>query len=394
MLDINQYTYTQNAFSHNKKYSVYPLDDAGVKTYYHDKDAHTHTFLDKINPREMRKIYAEKKVFDEQIDKLQAEKDAAYKKKYHSVEKNGNNLKSLEKLENCQTNLENEEKNQQDLNDKEQCNYNDNNEQQNEVKEHNHEECTENRVNKHVVDNYYDNRNDANLRSHTSENFYGKSKNNLQCTLTGNLNGYTRYGPLGQQKKKFRLQHKLDEKLACFGNSNFGKRVHPMNIPQISKYKKPLNARYDIQESNADHPCSHEDFYLRPFQKIGFESYNVPRVNKSTNIKPIQFNQFNNKCFKSLSGFFNSQDENFDKYLNKENSRLTDILLDQTSQNYLKNNKLPKISYIVNQPEITIKKTGIGNSKFMGGKYNPFNFNSADYKNKTKRNTSGALFLH
>ena len=258
----------------------------------------------------------------------------------------------------------------------------------------------ENRSNKHVVNNYYDytnenqNEDGAKIRSHTTDNFYGKSKNNLQCSQGGNINGYTRYGGLGHLKKRFRIQHKLDEKLACFGNSNFGKRVHPMNIPQISKYKKNPKARYNIQESNADHPCSHEDFYIRPFPKIGFESYNVPRVNNSNKIKPIPFTQFNDKCFKSLSGFFNSQEENFDKYLNRENSRLTEILLDQTNQNYLKNNKLPKISYIVNQPEITIKKTGIGNSKFMGGNYNPFNFNSNDYKNKTKRNTSGALFLH
>ena len=132
MLDINQYTYTNNPFSHNEKFNVFPLDDPGVKTYYHDKEAHTHTYLDKINPREMRKIYAEKKVFDEQIEKIKNAKLTAYNKKFYpnSVEKNGtySNLKSQEKLENCQTRLKNEEESKQECKENDQiCNY-DNNE--------------------------------------------------------------------------------------------------------------------------------------------------------------------------------------------------------------------------------------------------------------------------
>ena len=351
MLDINQYTYEKDPFDLNEKFNIHPLNDEGVKTYY-TKEAHTHTFLDKINPREMRKIYKEKEILDEYMQSVLEERNS----KKNFTQRNLNKP--------TEENLKNEEENA-------------NNEEI--FDSQNLRQIKANNIN--YPKNTYENK----LRSKTSDNFYNliKNNNNFKSNNFGNTRFYS--------------PKKLDEKLAAFGNTNFGKKCHKTVIqPKVSKKRENKNSRYSFDEENA-YPNTNS-FYIRPYEKVGFESYNIPRIsqNPQSKLKPIQVNQFEDKCFKSLSGFFSKSksDSDFNGYLAKENERLANILMNQTNERFLKSNRLPKIAYIVNQPEIVVKKTGIGNSKFMGAGYNPHNFTMNMYKNKTKTNINGALYLH
>lgn len=393
MLDINQYTYQKQPFDLTEKFNIHPLNDEGVKTYY-TKEAHTHTFIDKINPREMEKIYKEKQFLDEYMNSVKQER-LLKKEKKESKEKNE------------EQNLINEE---------------------NDIKEEVFDSLNLRQRPQEQGMSLNNNTYEDRFRSKTSDHFYndggykeygfGKSIRNNDFQGQGNKRDYNQqnynsnFNQIGQlsgsnynnkpnfSNIRFVSPKRLDEKLAAFGNSNFGKNSKKTYLatlqPKINKIKttSKVKQRYNINEENV-YP-SDNSFFIRPYKKIGFESYNIPRIqNQQNKIKPIQVNQFEEKCFKSLSGFFNSKkDENFDNYLVRENQRLTEILLSQTSEKFLKTNRLPKISYIVNQPEIVVKRTGIGNSKYMGKTYNPFNFTMNMYKNKTKTNINGALYLH
>lgn len=386
MIDINQYTYTKEPFDVHDKFNIHPLNEIGINQYY-QKDAHTHTYLDKINPRKMETIYKERNELDQYMKTVLQERESKRQIKLGLSNRDVNT-----------NNERNENQNQEgNMNDYDQQNH-----EENIYNQNNNEENYNNNI-VEIEENQENNRYDNNMnnkpkhnRSQTSDNFYNQNRSNNFSTNQqdnrlnqNNVNGYSRYA---LNQKQYYAPQKLDEKLACFGNTNFGKRVQPKLQNLTFKLNQKPQNRYSMKESDT-YP-NVPGFYIRPAKKVGFESYNVPRINKSVNKKPLQVSNFDNKCFKSLSGFFNSNDKNFRSYLNKENDRLTGILLNQTSDNFLKSNKLPKISYIVNQPELIIKKTGIGNSKFMGVGYNPDNYNPTNSKNLTKRNISGALFLH
>lgn len=181
----------------------------------------------------------------------------------------------------------------------------------------------------------------------------------------------------------------LDQKISTFGSSNFGKRVNK-NIKLVSQ---PKSERYNLTTKEV---TSNTDFFRPSYKKkIGFESFNVPILKNYANKlnEPVKFNEFNKKCMNSVSGGFFDKTSCLNSAIEKENARLNEIFAFQTSNGYLKQNNLPKISYIISQPKIMIRTTGIGNSKYMGLKYNPHNFSSI-HKNMTKRNDNGALLLH
>lgn len=157
----------------------------------------------------------------------------------------------------------------------------------------------------------------------------------------------------------------LDKKLEFFGSSNLGR-------------SKKRNHLWEL--SNKD------SFYtFKPKRKkIGFESYNIPRIYDIIHDeKNIKFNDFQKRILNSFSNGFNN-----------ESKRLKELFLCQTSNEALIRSHLPKISYVTNKPELVIRTTGIGNSKYLGLKYNPYNFLSGNHKNMTKRNNYGALFQH
>lgn len=360
MIDINFYDYSKKPFDEGEKFNIFPLSDEGVSQYY-SKDAHTHTFLDKLNPRKMEQIYQEKGELDNYMRTVMEDREMKRQEFLTKINSNKNanntnpNLNDDKNYLNENYDLKNEE-NDKDFNIQENYNYEPRNDQRNSNNNH--------------------------IRSHTTDPYNkGKSSNNNAN------NGATRYG---FSNTKFRPQP-LDEKLACFGKSTYGKLVQS-KLSTSHLYQNQPRTRYCMNESQTQPYIP--SYIMRTKKKIGFESYNIPRVAPNNKLKPIQVSQFDNRCYKSLSGFFDSNHSDIHTYLDKENERLGNILLNQTSEGFLRSNRLPKISFIVNQPDIIVKKTKVGNSKFLGNQYNPFNYNPANSKNLTKRNIYGSLFQH
>ena len=329
MLDINQYEYTKDPYDKSDKFVVHPLNEDGVRTYY-SKEAHTHTFLDRLNPRLMNKIHEDKQNLDRYYQTILEERFSA------------NNIEEKEKLKSVKISDQNQDGNEGWGNDA------------------------------------------TGINRPTAQD---KFNYQYQQNQSQSYSNYKQTKPFRQAKAKSIPPQKLDEKLASFGKTTFGKRIQPF----ITNTQSKSLSRYNMSEDSIN-PKSNS-FYQRPFKKIGFESYNIPRV-ESKRLKPVQVIQYESKCFKSFASFYSTAKDNFTEHLSLENDRLTNILLNQTSEGFLKANKLPKISYIINQPEIVVKKTGIGNSKFMGQNYNPYNFNPTSHKNMTKRNVNGTLYLH
>ena len=353
MIDIDQYSYTKEPFSTGKSFVIKPLDESGIKAYYNDDEAHTKTYLDKLNPRMLRKIHNE-------LNNRHSEFN------YEANKALSNN-----------TNVQ--------INESSNNNFVDNNE---DINNNNN--------------NNYNNNNFKNNFNVTNNNF-----NNINnCDLASNKSNF---------KKDTTYKYKpLDQKLAAFGCSNFGKKFNN-TIQNPSNSFKNLRfgtTSYDNFYSNRN-KCYNQEKHNSNYKKSEFESYNVPRIlkkdNYNNNIKQnIKYNDFYKRCINSISnGFFrnnfietdvksnnfaNEEERQLDYKLNLENNRLKNIISKQTNNEYLKEKKLPRLSYIADQPNIIIKNTGIGNSKFMGNNYNPHNFNLANFKNRIKRNTNGALF--
>lgn len=361
MIDINYYDFSKKPFDEGEKFNVFPLSDEGVNQYY-SKDAHTHTFLDQLNPRKMEQIYKEKNELDSYMQQVLETRQSSRQAFLNKI--NGN-TPSNALHEDYKTNRV-----AYGLNDQE--------------------------GNKQGIDNNipYENQ-DAPYRDPNNARSQTIDKSSKQGTLKNRSNSYNDKTLLNRVKRhefstsKFQ-QQPLDEKLACFGKTTYGKLAHP-KLLKSQFFEKP-KTRYSMNESHTQPYIP--KYVTRSTQKTGFESYNIPRVVPANKLKPIQVSQFDNRCFKSLSGFFDSNQTDIHAYLEKENERLGNILLNQTSEGFLRSNRLPKISFIVNQPDIIVKKTKIGNSKFLGNQYNPFNYNPANSKNLTKRNIYGSLFQH
>ena len=386
MLDIDQYTYTNKPYTESSSFKIKPLDENGRDIYFHDKEAHTKTYLDKLNLRLLRKIHQEMEEKHENFRTID------YKHK--------DNRESLQVDENNYNINDNGNGNVNKLD------YN-NNEYQN-----------------NFPDNYNSNNNNSNYYS----NNFNRNKS------SGNFKNNYNYNK--SLNKTFNRYKPLDEKISTFGSNSFGKKA-ASRIVNNSNYnnKDSKNLRYGTTSYNnfyannnyLNHPDGENNSFNK--KKIGFESYNVPRIIKNNNnedssnnktnnqrdnslINKVKYNDFNKRCINSISsGFFKNtklgENNNYDsskiKFSNDEekelshkieleNQRLHDIIMKQTNEGFLKENKLPKISYICEQPQIVVKNTGIGNSKFMGNNYNPHNYNLANTKNRVKRNITGSLF--
>ena len=133
----------------------------------------------------------------------------------------------------------------------------------------------ENDKNFNIQENYnYEPRNDQrnsnnnHIRSHTTDPYNkGKSSNNNAN------NGATRYG---FSNTKFRPQP-LDEKLACFGKSTYGKLVQS-KLSTSHLYQNQPRTRYSMNESQTQPYIP--SYIMRTKKKIGETSEEVKRKNK------------------------------------------------------------------------------------------------------------------
>lgn len=358
MLDINQYTYTKDPFTKERNYEIHPLNDLGHVQYV-QKDAHTHVYLDKLNPRKMRQIYDEMKIKQSDQDEL-----VEGLERYGRTNLRSQTASNPEKPSNA----------------------------------HNEDPL------KATQEEVFDSEKLAN------GNFQINDAD--RPAIEGNAaHARAKSRPVGHDHfsrsqmrntfNSFKPMVPLDEKLARFGYESFMRKDNPYLIHNPRLFKnarsKGKKSRFGITEE--EYLNQSESFRNRPVsqvshrEKTGFESYNVPIVKRKQNVEPIPSSQFNQKCYKSVSGFDMTSNGEKESLLKRENERLKGIFLSQINDGFLAQNKLPRISYIVNQPNILVKKTGIGNSKFMGLRYNPHNFNVGGLKYR-QRNKNGAILLN
>lgn len=93
MLDINQYTYTDKPFTQGTNFVIKPLDDEGRHTYFYDPESHTKVYLDKLNPRMLRKTYEERNENDRLIEAARREQFARKAQKSECQQKLQNRKK-------------------------------------------------------------------------------------------------------------------------------------------------------------------------------------------------------------------------------------------------------------------------------------------------------------
>jgi hypothetical protein len=142
----------------------------------------------------------------------------------------------------------------------------------------------------------------------------------------------------------------------------------------------------ELLKTNARFTATSTDWKRKKYD--GFTSYQVPRTEPEYKEEFRKSRLVTDRIYNSV---YNPCVQNQD--INEENERLKAIYLNQTNRNFLKSNKLPQISLIVNQPKTLLKNTNTSSTKMMGGKYNPFNYHGTS-KNWTKRNYLGALYQH
>ncbi len=154
------------------------------------------------------------------------------------------------------------------------------------------------------------------------------------------------------------------------------------NVPRIQeagdlKYKK-LNLMY-TQRITKSVGCKRSDKFVKG-KSVSFNQYQNLNVNAN--------NQNNNGNYTHYK-FFHDRDT-----IKNENDKLkkilkADIICENNNKNPSKS-VLPRISAIAKMPNLKIKRNGIGNSKELGDKYNPYSY---IYKQEVSaRNPFGALF--
>lgn len=132
----------------------------------------------------------------------------------------------------------------------------------------------------------------------------------------------------------------------------------------------------------------------------GFESYNIPRLEKKRidNSKPM--NHLAEKVAKSCIGnkkiaYEGPNSNSKMREVCEENDKLEKIILQQTDNNFLKSVGLPEISNMVYQPKLRIKNISQGAKiRHLGKRYNPYNYQAGRDCEPIRRNQFGALFQH
>ena len=86
--------------------------------------------------------------------------------------------------------------------------------------------------------------------------------------------------------------------------------------------------------------------------------------------------------------------EYVEKLCDLQNQKFGKIIDFQRNDSLLRERSLPKIHNEVKDVEVTDNYCNNGNSKFMGGNYNPNNYDLFASKNRIKRNVFGTLFIN
>lgn len=177
-------------------------------------------------------------------------------------------------------------------------------------------------------------------------------------------------------------------------NINKKDRVKSQYIPNTRLYKSP-NSRLNSENNNhsrskskSPSPKKENLLLYNHLPKIGDSLKNMENGIKKNGTSPI--NQVNKKIFLSVfgSGSLNKQSinkntEQVEKELLEKQHKYEKILENQLKNTFCEENNLAKIQNFPKQKKSLLSNIQT-NRSFMGLKFNPFNYQFIDFKNKKK----------
>lgn len=193
-----------------------------------------------------------------------------------------------------------------------------------------------------------------------------------------------------------------------------------MNQNFLTHYQTPLKSINKTGKSKSTEKFN--VFTKDKFKKKhdGFTLKDIPRIEDNYNLsdpKFLNFSSTNFHCKKMINslklgskmkieGEINKPKRTDLKKINKikdpkeyvdtlcelQNQKFGNIFNLQKDTKVLEEKRLPKIKNEVKKIELSKNFYNNGNSKFMGGTYNPYNYELFSSKNRTKRNVFGTLF--
>lgn len=447
-MELKQYDYTKDPYTSSKAYDVFPLSKDGF-TQYIGNDSYTHRYIkNKFDSKILEKIYgtndftnlktqqnfhSSANKFNPNNENFEMQKNKInYNENYTEPNKDKvNDIYGKNKNENSENkNLETLKKDllPKNLN----SNNNINNKESKNGFAQNFEKIKEISFNdKLYLDENNNNINDDkdDIRSQSKRNCYSSynkvankkaeimsktfySKNSAfnisnKKNYPDNNNNYN--NSKSNNLLKFLSIKKQFNKKKNLNNDNT--RWEKDYVSNIEYLKKNQNLFFDID------PNEENINYLRKKKYDGFESFNIPRlenINVDASKPAFQYTQrlvkscigkrkenaTNNNFLNFINNNFNDKNEaeqsNQVKVVEKikeENEKLKNILNMQTNKDFLNRGNMPKISYVASQPKLVIKKFGLGGQgKFLGGKFNPDNFQTGRGNDRNRRNYVGGLY--
>ncbi|MCQ2820253.1 MAG: hypothetical protein MJ252_23555 [archaeon] len=342
MYNIDMYTYQKDPFTITKKVGIHPLDDPGLVTYV-GKESHNYNYLKRTNPKVFKHILL---------------------KDYETVIKEQNELLELKRKGKHRRAKTEEFK--QTFNENIQPQFEETKIPESQTIPHAEEEMPQEE------------------QPITNE----KEGNDFNKTYTSNFHSYQNIFNTNNQRPSKLSYHRRKNFKELYGYDNTkGLRTNR------EKCLKELSDLRNSKLSNDEFNYTHSKFYFPKKRYNGFTSYAVPRTinNKKTS---VPFMTYEDKIKRALSCDSRRLHTAGDfETMQRENQDMKQKLLTMTNSNFCKKNQLPDIGLISNCTHKKIRNIGIGNSKEMGERYNPYGMSvkTGDYMG---RNYVGALFEH
>ena len=343
MFDINIYSYQKKPLICSGKYEIFPLDDKGLKKYCFDKESTNITYVNKLNPILLKRLYG-----DYYMNILNNQNKITNQISEKIIENKNEEIP----LKNINT-QEEEKKQIQNINNYDNLN---NNQEQN---------LFSNKLKKNYS-NLVLKKNPHKIKNkflHHSQSCY-----NINNSLY----------------KKENINNSLENNpLINKNNSNIFKKFHrKMTYQDIFGYPKPINLktrgnRYNhkisLLKNNVESTIQDEHERSKSLSKPQtFFIDKIPRNDNLNKKNSEKFDFYTTNLNKSInvnhSGLLNRKEE---ESLIEKNNYFKDIILNQTNPQFLKKSKLPDIRKVANcYSKIRIIKEGL--TKNMGEKYNPY----------------------
>jgi len=424
-MDLNEYDYTKRPYTSSKIYNVFPLSRNGFNQYI-SNDSYTHKYIkNKYDTRFIEKI-----LLDE------ASQPKTFENFYPSISKgNGNTKTKNHNNEMIKKKLESKEDNNLILTEKDDIDLKNIENLKNDLLPHDDRKSNINNYINH--DCFYNEKNKNILQEEKLKDMNYNNSNNKNYSILSKDNNLSEFHQ--ESKRECYSSYNRVTKKTDFTKSTLNSKKNNLNKflnlrnGLNKKFEKNQNVRWDTNyASNIELLKNNQKLFFdfNPREDSiasqskkhsnGFESFNIPRLeNIEANSSKPSF-RYTQRIAKSCIGDKKGNNENNlikydnitkeikpensketesnDKFIEKikvENEKLKRILNTQTNIEFLNKGSMPKISFVATQPKLIIKKFGLGgDGKFLGGKYNPNNYQTGKGDDKNSRNYIGGVYLH